>query len=68
MNIFLLLSTIFISIASCFIAEKLKFKYADNIEVKNVSLRDIRLKSNAVFTNSKQCKRKTLDRQYPYFC
>lgn len=49
MNKFLLLSTLLIGITSCSISKKPEFKYVDNIEVKNVSMRNITLKADAVF-------------------
>ncbi len=56
MNKFLLLSTLLIGITSCSISKKPEFKYVDNIEVKNVSMRNITLKADAVFNNSNHIK------------
>ncbi|MBG6132077.1 hypothetical protein IWQ47_003968 [Aquimarina sp. EL_43] len=58
MNKFLLLSTLLIGITSCSISKKPEFKYVDNIEVKNVSMRNITLKADAVFNNPNHIKGK----------
>ena len=58
MNKFLLLSTIFICITSCSVSKKLEFKYIDTIEVKNISMRNITLKADAVFNNPNNVKGK----------
>ncbi|WP_271764964.1 hypothetical protein [Aquimarina algiphila] len=58
MKKFLLLSTIIISITSCSISKQPKFKYVDNIMVKNISVRNITLKADAVFNNPNHLKGK----------
>ncbi len=52
----LLLLTIFLLAISCSIPKKPKFKYIDNLEVKNVGLRNITLKADAVFNNPNHLK------------
>jgi len=47
----LLLSTIFSIIISCSTPKKPVFKYVSNIEVKNVSMRNVTIKADAVFNN-----------------
>ncbi|WP_378172906.1 hypothetical protein [Aquimarina sp. SS2-1] len=47
----LLLSTIFIVITSCSLSKKPEFKYVANIDVKNVSMRNITIQADAVFHN-----------------
>ncbi len=58
MKKFLLLSTIFVLITACTLSKKPKFKYIDNLVVKNVSMRDITLKADAVFNNPNSLKGK----------
>ncbi len=47
----LLLSTILITVISCSISKKPEFKYISNIEVKNVSMRNVTIQADAVFHN-----------------
>jgi len=47
----LLLLTIFAAISSCSVSKKPEFKYITNIDVKNVSIRNVTLKADAVFNN-----------------
>ncbi len=47
----LLLSTIFLIFSSCSISKKPEFKYITNIDVKNVSMRNITIQADAVFNN-----------------
>ncbi|WP_146052782.1 hypothetical protein [Aquimarina sp. I32.4] len=51
MRKFLLLLTIITCTTNCSISKKPEFKYIDNIMVKNISLRNITLKADAVFNN-----------------
>ncbi|MHA7058989.1 LEA type 2 family protein [Aquimarina sp. M1] len=51
MKKFLLLSTILTCIISCSVSRKPEFKYISNIEVKNVSMRNVTLKADAIFHN-----------------
>lgn len=54
----LLLSTILLSIEGCTVNKKPVFKYIDSINVKNVSLRNVTLKANALFENPNHLKGK----------
>ncbi len=56
MKKFLLLSTIFTVITGCTISKKPEFKYVDNIEVKNIGMRNITLRADAVFNNPNSLK------------
>ncbi|WP_299440492.1 hypothetical protein [uncultured Aquimarina sp.] len=47
----LLLSTILTVITSCSVSKKPEFKYITNIDVKNVSMRNVTLKADAIFDN-----------------
>ncbi|WP_298315405.1 hypothetical protein [uncultured Aquimarina sp.] len=47
----LLLSTIFAVITSCSVSKKPEFKYVANIDVKNISMRNVTIKADAVFNN-----------------
>ncbi|SEM11833.1 hypothetical protein SAMN04487910_4160 [Aquimarina amphilecti] len=47
----LLLSTIFLTIFGCSVSKKPEFKYVTNIDVKNVSMRNITIQADAVFNN-----------------
>ncbi|MFD2561781.1 hypothetical protein [Aquimarina rubra] len=46
-----LLSTIFAVITSCSLSKKPEFKYVANIDVKNVSMRNVTIQADAVFNN-----------------
>ncbi len=56
MKKFLLLSTIFMLLTACTFSEKPKFKYIDNLEVKNIGLRKVTLKADAIFNNPNHLK------------
>ncbi|GAA4274638.1 hypothetical protein U6A24_08730 [Aquimarina gracilis] len=58
MRNFLLLSTIFVLLTACTFSEKPKFKYVDNLEVKNIGLRNVTLKADAIFNNPNHLKGK----------
>lgn len=47
----LLLSTILTIITSCSVSKKPEFKYITNIDVKNVSMRNVTIQADAVFKN-----------------
>ncbi|MDH7448255.1 hypothetical protein [Aquimarina sp. 2201CG14-23] len=52
----LLLSTILVFIVSCSVSKKPEFKHIANIEVKNVSMRNVTLIADAVFNNPNSLK------------
>ncbi len=54
----LLLSTILISIASCSVSKKPEFRHIENIEVKNVSMRNVTINADAIFNNPNHLKGK----------
>ncbi|AXT50128.1 hypothetical protein D1818_04515 [Aquimarina sp. BL5] len=54
----LLLSTIFAVIISCSTSKKPEFKYITNIDVKNISIRNVTIKADAVFNNPNNLKGK----------
>ncbi|MEW7290440.1 hypothetical protein [Aquimarina sp. 2304DJ70-9] len=58
MKKFLLLLTILMLITSCSISKKPEFKYVGNLKVKNIGLRNITLKADAVFNNPNNLKGK----------
>ncbi len=58
MKKFLLLSTIFTLLTGCTFSEKPTFKYVDNLEVKNIGLRNVTLKADAIFNNPNHLKGK----------
>ncbi len=58
MKKFLLLLTMFLLVTSCSISKKPEFKYVDNLKVKNIGLRNITLKADAVFNNPNNLKGK----------
>ncbi|WP_298541057.1 hypothetical protein [uncultured Aquimarina sp.] len=47
----LLLSTILTVITSCSVSKKPEFKHVSNIDVKNVSMRNVSIQADAVFDN-----------------
>ena len=58
MKKFLLLLTILVITSGCSISNKPEFKYISNIDVKNVSMRNVTLSADAVFDNPNLLKGK----------
>lgn len=56
MKKFLFLLTITLVITSCSITKKPEFKYIDNLEIKNMGMRNVTLKADAVFNNPNHVK------------
>jgi len=58
MKNFLILLTILLGVGSCTFTKKPKFKYVDKVEVKNIGLKNVTLKADAVFDNPNDLKGK----------
>ncbi len=58
MKKFLLLLTTFMLLYGCSFSKKPEFKYIDNLEVKNLGLRYVTLKAEAIFNNPNNLKGK----------